>query len=247
MAEPMAPQMNNTALVPHWFVAGWRGRFQLGGEMKSSRGGQTVGASHSLVLLWASIVVAALLGMCSAASADTVFSDNFETALSGWTLNGSVDWYTGTPKNGTHSVQVKQNESLERTISTVGYSSITVSFALAANGLDDSGEYVRARWYDGSNWTTLKQIRGGDAENDNVLRVYSYVLPAGAADCHCQTPVEPVSVGSHPQVTGVGIGVIAIPALMGVVASAADLRMAMLIPAVLMGTVAVVYVLPWSR
>lgn len=46
---------------------------------------------------------------------------------------------------------------------------------------------------------------------------------------------------------GVGIGVIAIPALMGVVASAADLRMAMLIPAVLMATVALVYVVPWSR
>ncbi|MFB3882760.1 MAG: sugar MFS transporter [Armatimonadota bacterium] len=46
---------------------------------------------------------------------------------------------------------------------------------------------------------------------------------------------------------GVGIGVIAIPALMGVVATAADLRMAMLIPAVLMATVALVYVVPWSR
>ena len=46
---------------------------------------------------------------------------------------------------------------------------------------------------------------------------------------------------------GVGIGVIAIPALMGVVASAADLRLAMLVPAVLMATVALVYVLPWSK
>jgi fucose permease len=46
---------------------------------------------------------------------------------------------------------------------------------------------------------------------------------------------------------GVGIGALLMPAAMGVLASAADLRMAMLVPAVLMGMVAAVYVLPWSR
>jgi hypothetical protein len=34
---------------------------------------------------------------------------------------------------------------------------------------------------------------------------------------------------------------------MGLLASASDLRLAMLAPAALMGTVALVYVVPWSR
>jgi fucose permease len=46
---------------------------------------------------------------------------------------------------------------------------------------------------------------------------------------------------------GVGVGAMLVPAAMGLLASAADLRMAMLVPAVLMAIVALVYVVPWSR
>ncbi len=46
---------------------------------------------------------------------------------------------------------------------------------------------------------------------------------------------------------GVGVGAMLFPAAMGLLASAADLRLAMLVPPVLMGTVALVYALPWSR
>jgi fucose permease len=46
---------------------------------------------------------------------------------------------------------------------------------------------------------------------------------------------------------GVGVGALLIPAAMGLLASASDLRLAMLAPAALMGTVALVYVVPWSR
>ena len=46
---------------------------------------------------------------------------------------------------------------------------------------------------------------------------------------------------------GVGLGAMLVPAAMGLLASAADLRMAMLVPAVLMAIVALIYVVPWSR
>ena len=46
---------------------------------------------------------------------------------------------------------------------------------------------------------------------------------------------------------GVGVGAMLVPAAMGLLASAADLRMAMLVPAVLMAIVALIYVVPWSR
>jgi len=43
------------------------------------------------------------------------------------------------------------------------------------------------------------------------------------------------------------VGAMLVPAAMGLLASAADLRMAMLVPAVLMAIVALIYVVPWSR
>ncbi|MFB3883169.1 MAG: hypothetical protein ACE149_18020, partial [Armatimonadota bacterium] len=112
----------------------------------------------------------------------TIFSDNFETALSGWSLTGNVSWYTGSPKNGTHSVRFTRVGGVERLVSTVGYEDVTVSFALAAGGLEGYSETVSALWYDGTTWTVLKRIRGSDSENDRVLRNYSYLLPAAAND-----------------------------------------------------------------
>ncbi len=135
---------------------------------------------HPLATL---ILAAALLGLCTAAFADvTVFSDGFDASFAGWTQTSHPDWYTGTPKNGTHSIQLKASEAIERVVSTAGYTGITVSFSLAANSLDNSNEIVRASWYNGTSWTTLKEIRGGGAENDGVLRSYSYLLPASAND-----------------------------------------------------------------
>ncbi len=112
----------------------------------------------------------------------TIFSDDFEASFSGWTESGTPDWYTGSPKNGTHSIRLRTTESIERTISTSGYQNITVSFYLGANSLDNNNENVQALWYDGSTWTVLKQINNGDAEEDNALHSFSYTLPAGAED-----------------------------------------------------------------
>ena len=152
------------------------GQIRAGNRCRAKRAGIGTRAAATIML------AAFLLCWGAAAFGDTVFSDDFEAALAGWTLTGTVDWYTGNPKNGTHSVQLRQTEEIDRVVSTVGYSSITVSFALAAYSLDNSGEVVRASWYDGATWTILKEIRGGTAENDGVLRTYSYALPAGAND-----------------------------------------------------------------
>ncbi len=134
-------------------------------------------------LLWIFAVLSALaLLAVSADASDTLFSDDFETSFAGWAISSTPDWYTGTPKNGTHSIQFRQVEAIQRVISTSGYANIVVSFALAANGLDNSGEIMRASYYDGATWITLKQIAGGSAENDRVLRTYSYALPAPAGN-----------------------------------------------------------------
>jgi len=118
-----------------------------------------------------------------------IFFDGFEsTRPSGnlWTETGSVDWGGYTPRIGNYDVRLRNDESITRTISTAGYTGITVSFSLAASSLDTSfwgvEEYVAASWYDGATWTELTRISDGDANEDNTLHPYSFSLPAGAAN-----------------------------------------------------------------
>lgn len=113
----------------------------------------------------------------------TIFSDNFEAEFAGWSTSGTVTWYTGDPKNGTHSVEMIKTSSMERTISTVGYQSITVSFDMGADSFEvDHGDHAQALWYDGSSWAVLKRIDPGDPEEDGQLHYLEYSLPAAADD-----------------------------------------------------------------
>ena len=107
------------------------------------------------------------------------FSDGFETGLD-WTTSGDATWYTGSPKNGTHSVRLRVQGSIEKTISTVGYRSISVSFAMGAYSLDNSNENFQALWYDGAAWQLLKQISDNDPEENNSLNPFTFQLPPAA-------------------------------------------------------------------
>jgi len=133
-------------------------------------------------LLLAGLALACLAPLASAQAA-TIFSDDFEVAFAGWTLSGvgNATWYTGVPRNGTHSIQLTRTRAMQRLVSTACYQNITVSFYLGADSLEGA-EYVRASWYNGSTWQTLKQINNGDPEEDNALHYFSYSLPASAAD-----------------------------------------------------------------
>lgn len=110
--------------------------------------------------------------------AQTIFSDNFETAFSGWTTSGTANWYTGSPRYGTHSIQFRDDGQISRTVSTSGYETMIVSFALAGNSIEGS-EAVLAQWSpDGSSWNTMGQITNGVLE-DNQLHVFTFSVPAG--------------------------------------------------------------------
>jgi PKD repeat protein len=112
---------------------------------------------------------------------ETVFSDDFESSLD-WTETGNVEWYTDSPKNGTHSVHLRKTGAIEKTISTAGYQAIRVSFYLGAHSLDKANENVEAHWYDGSNWNLLKRINNGDPEEDQQLHFFQYDLSSAADD-----------------------------------------------------------------
>jgi len=146
---------------------------------RSGRGRHDARVLFLTVLL---ALVAILWGRASAVAGATIFEDNFDVAFEGWMTTGSPDWYSKNPSHGTHSIQLRKDEAIERLIPTVGYTDITVSFALGASSLDRSTEVVRALWYDGSQWGVLHAIGGGGGEDDGQLHTFSVSLPSGASD-----------------------------------------------------------------
>jgi len=129
--------------------------------------------------------VAVWSGETGYAANSSIFSDDFDAvaAPAGWDIPfGTVNRFTGTPHIGDASVRFRDEPSeISRTISTAGYSGITVSFDMGSK-VNHAGHYFRAEWSPdgGTTWITLKQINYNDPEDDNNLHPFSYSLPAGA-------------------------------------------------------------------
>ncbi|HEX3046122.1 MAG TPA: hypothetical protein VHY08_15310 [Bacillota bacterium] len=107
-----------------------------------------------------------------------IFSDDFEGKFSGWTLVDPVTWFKGSPSHGAHSIQLQITGAIQRTISTVGYNEINISFEMGADSLDSSDENMQMLWFDGSDWNVLAEIDAGD--DDNLLHEYQFPLPKSA-------------------------------------------------------------------
>jgi uncharacterized repeat protein (TIGR02543 family) len=122
-----------------------------------------------------------VLGICASAMADqtAIFSDDFESAFAGWTKSANPSWYTGDPRIGTHSVKLPKKAAIQRTVSTVGWQDITVSFWLGAD-LVRSGATVQALWFNGTTWIVLKQFRTGDPDEDGNLHYFEFALAPAA-------------------------------------------------------------------
>jgi hypothetical protein len=69
---------------------------------------------------------------------------------------------------------------MTRTISTAGYSGVTVSFEMGTQM--SAGVFGDAEWSPdgGTTWNLLKRINSGDPEDDNDLHPFTFMLPAGA-------------------------------------------------------------------
>jgi hypothetical protein len=118
-----------------------------------------------------------------ATTGTTIFSDDFDavSAPAGWSVIGPVTRFSGTPHNGLASIRIRDNPgSISQTISTAGYSGVTVSFEM---GTQMSGAvWADAEWSPdgGTTWNLLKRVVPGDPEDDNDLHPFTYMLPAGA-------------------------------------------------------------------
>jgi len=67
-----------------------------------------------------------------------------------------------------------------RTISTSGYSNITVIVKMRLATTTETGEYLQCVWYNGSTWAVLKQINKSDPDADGQWHTYNLSAPSGA-------------------------------------------------------------------
>ena len=108
----------------------------------------------------------------------TIYSDNFNNGVTGWTTEPDArSCYCSSPSN--YLINLRSGGAMWRTISTVGYSSIQVTYLLGVTSLE-AGEKQEVLWYNGSTWTVIDTIADGDPDEDGVRRIYQFTLPAGA-------------------------------------------------------------------
>ena len=107
----------------------------------------------------------------------TLFSDDFESgnlSAGGWTVSGNGDAHSSASFAGVYGGRLRSSATLEKAVSTIGYSNITVNYARRAVSLK-GGENLRIQWStNGSTWTTLETL------NTTGYATASFVLPAAA-------------------------------------------------------------------
>jgi len=89
-----------------------------------------------LTVVLALMVVFALSSQTPVLASTTIFSDNFNTGYSGWTVFDSANVSSvASPAIVPNSVQSKLDGSITRVVSTVGYTGVSVSWNLAGTGM----------------------------------------------------------------------------------------------------------------
>ncbi|MBS3075467.1 hypothetical protein J4429_03325 [Candidatus Pacearchaeota archaeon] len=119
-----------------------------------------------------------------------LFSDDFESGtLNNWVLSkvsGGNYWTASitNPYLGSYHAQCQPMSTsepastMEKTISTSGYSNIKASYYRKLIGLDIADEF-QAKWFDGSTWTILEQT-GSNSANDAGYLYKEFNLPTNA-------------------------------------------------------------------
>jgi hypothetical protein len=125
----------------------------------------------------------------------TIYSENFDsssTSAGVYTWTRSSTTYvvrTSTYKVGTYSMRAAYGKYAYKTVSTSGYTGITVSFKLAGYGLD-SGEYACFQYRTSStaSWVTIGTL--ADGSDNKTFTTYTVSLPR----CYNNSALRSVSV-----------------------------------------------------
>ncbi|MCL4529978.1 MAG: hypothetical protein M1282_11255 [Chloroflexi bacterium] len=89
-----------------------------------------------------------------------IYFTNFNTGYSDWTSTGNVS-SVSSPSIQPNSVKLNgAGASITKSISTVGYNSISVTWNMAASSLE-SGEYCYVEYNTGSGWVTIGSLTNG--------------------------------------------------------------------------------------
>ena len=117
------------------------------------------------------MMLGALTSFIGTASAETIFSEDFQTAdISAWSTSGSGSAIANL-YSGNYSLRVNRTLSAKTNISTQGYIGVTVTVDLAAYSLESSDMcYAEASTDGGTTWSTLVSIANG-SDNSSF---YSY-------------------------------------------------------------------------
>ncbi|WP_226703774.1 choice-of-anchor D domain-containing protein [Microbulbifer elongatus] len=114
-----------------------------------------------------------LLSVAASAStnAETIYSDSFASGnIADWSASGNVDAQNGT-------IRLRGGSTATRTLSTAGYTSVSVSLTLSAGSLENNEFcYGEISTDGGSNWATAVTVANGD---DNGTQFNANVSPSG--------------------------------------------------------------------
>jgi len=128
------------------------------------------------------------MGAGSLSSSGGTFTEDWESnsfATNDWSSSGGAtsDWVISTddPFAGTFHAQAENSDSettLTTNISTAGHENISFSFQYDTDLLD-AGEYLRADWYNGTDWINILNITG---VNTGAYTLSNNSLGSDAAD-----------------------------------------------------------------
>ncbi len=90
---------------------------------------------------------------------ETIFADGFEDCFTNWT-NGGAYCSTVSVYEGAKSAKFDNTESVTASISTSGYTNITVKYAVDTSDMQ-SGDSFTSEWYDGTSWNNMETISSG--------------------------------------------------------------------------------------
>ena len=110
------------------------------------------------VLLILALVMACLPERASA-QVTQIYSTNFNSGYSSWTASGNVS-SVASPALQPNSVRLRGTASITRTVSTVGYTGISVTWNMASSSLE-TNDYCYAEINTGSGWTAIGSLTDG--------------------------------------------------------------------------------------
>ncbi|MBI3151410.1 MAG: hypothetical protein HYZ21_04715 [Chloroflexi bacterium] len=111
------------------------------------------------ILAAVSLLLTAMGNPAPVQQATVIYSTNFNSGYSGWTASGTVG-SVATPSIAPNSVRLRGTSSITRTVSTVGYNSISVTWNMAASSLE-SADHCYAEINTGSGWTAIGTLNDG--------------------------------------------------------------------------------------